>query len=105
MTGPGGSSGRTQPGIYNNFYEFGTEKDEPSQMARNFRTSPWTVAVEGECAKKAVWKLEDILKGRTLEDRTYRHRCVEAWSMVIPWAKRLKCPCWHNRPHRWSRDC
>jgi len=70
---------------YNNYYEFGTDKDSPSQYARNFRTTPWTVAVEGECAKPAVYHLEDILKGQTLEDRIYRHRCVERWSMVIPW--------------------
>jgi sulfoxide reductase catalytic subunit YedY len=54
-------------------------------QARNFKTDPWTVTVEGECSKKAVWNLEDILKGQALEERIYRHRCVEAWSMVIPW--------------------
>jgi sulfoxide reductase catalytic subunit YedY len=70
---------------YNNYYEFGTEKDQPSATAGTFNTAPWTVAIEGECANKAVWNLEDVLKGRTLEDRIYRHRCVEAWSMVIPW--------------------
>ena len=70
---------------YNNYYEFGTDKDSPSMLSRNFKTQPWTVAVEGECNKKAVWNLEDILKGQTLEDRIYRHRCVEAWSMIIPW--------------------
>jgi sulfoxide reductase catalytic subunit YedY len=70
---------------YNNYYEFGTDKDSPSMLSRNFKTEPWTVAVEGECTKKAVWNLEDILKGQTLEDRIYRHRCVEAWSMIIPW--------------------
>ena len=70
---------------YNNYYEFGTDKDSPSMMSGNFKTQPWTVAVEGECNKKAVWNLEDILKGQTLEDRIYRHRCVEAWSMIIPW--------------------
>jgi sulfoxide reductase catalytic subunit YedY len=70
---------------YNNYYEFGTDKDSPSMLARNFKTEPWTIAVEGECAKKAAWHLEDMLKGQTLEDRIYRHRCVEAWSMVIPW--------------------
>jgi sulfoxide reductase catalytic subunit YedY len=70
---------------YNNYYEFGTDKDSPSMLARNFKTEPWTVTVEGECAKKAAWHLEDILKGQTLEDRIYRHRCVEAWSMIIPW--------------------
>jgi methionine sulfoxide reductase catalytic subunit len=70
---------------YNNYYEFGTDKDSPSQYAKTLRTAPWTVAVEGECAKPAVYHLEDILKGQTLEDRIYRHRCVERWSMVIPW--------------------
>jgi sulfoxide reductase catalytic subunit YedY len=70
---------------YNNFYEFGTDKGEPSIYARNFKPEPWTVTVEGECAKKGKLNLEDILKGETLEDRIYRHRCVEAWSMVIPW--------------------
>ena len=70
---------------YNNYYEFGTAKDEPAYYAKNLKPSPWSVAVEGEVAKPAVWHLEDILKGQTLEDRIYRLRCVEAWSMVIPW--------------------
>jgi len=70
---------------YNNFYEFGIDKDAPSMFAGNLKTEPWTVAVEGECNKKAAWHLEDMLKGQTLEERIYRHRCVEAWSMVIPW--------------------
>jgi len=70
---------------YNNYYEFGIDKDSPSMKAHTLKPQPWTVAVEGECAKKAVWNLEDILKGQTLEDRIYRHRCVEAWSMIIPW--------------------
>jgi methionine sulfoxide reductase catalytic subunit len=70
---------------YNNYYEFGTNKEDPAANARNFKTAPWTVTVDGECNKKAAWHLEDILKGQTLEDRVYRHRCVEAWSMVIPW--------------------
>ena len=70
---------------YNNYYEFGTGKDEPAFNARGLRPSPWSVAIEGEVAKPAVYQLEDILKGQTLEDRIYRHRCVEAWSMVIPW--------------------
>jgi len=70
---------------YNNYYEFGTDKDSPSMLARNYKTEPWTVAIEGECAKKGNMPLEDILKGQTLEERIYRHRCVEAWSMVIPW--------------------
>jgi methionine sulfoxide reductase catalytic subunit len=70
---------------YNNFYEFGTGKDDPAYYAKGLKTSPWSVAIEGEVAKPAVWTVEDILKGQTLEDRIYRHRCVEAWSMVIPW--------------------
>src|SRR5262249_32283674 len=70
---------------YNNYYEFGVDKDEPCQNARKFKTTPWTVKVEGEAAKKSDYHLEDIMKGMTLEDRIYRHRCVEAWSMVIPW--------------------
>jgi methionine sulfoxide reductase catalytic subunit len=70
---------------YNNFYEFGIDKDSPSVLARNLKTEPWTVAIDGECAKKGNMPLEDILKGQALEERIYRHRCVEAWSMVIPW--------------------
>jgi len=70
---------------YNNFLEFGPDKDSAAKYARALRPAPWSVAVEGECSKPAVWNLEDILKGQTLEERVYRHRCVEAWSMVIPW--------------------
>jgi sulfoxide reductase catalytic subunit YedY len=70
---------------YNNYYEFGTDQEQPARLARTLVTEPWTVAVEGECNKPAVYHLEDVLKGRTLEERVYRHRCVEAWSMVIPW--------------------
>ena len=70
---------------YNNYYEFGIDKDSPSMFARNLKTEPWTVAIDGECGKKGNMPLEDILKGQALEERIYRHRCVEAWSMVIPW--------------------
>jgi methionine sulfoxide reductase catalytic subunit len=70
---------------YNNFYEFGYDKTDPARNARNFRTSPWSVAVEGHVARPAVYPLEDFVRPHTLEDRTYRLRCVEAWSMVIPW--------------------
>ena len=70
---------------YNNFYEFGVEKEEPAQMAKNFVTTPWSIAVEGEVAKPAVYQLEDFIKPHALEERIYRLRCVEAWSMVIPW--------------------
>jgi sulfoxide reductase catalytic subunit YedY len=70
---------------YNNYYEFGTDKDSPSQYAKSLRTEPWKVVVDGECGKPAAYNFEDILKGQALEERIYRHRCVEAWSMVIPW--------------------
>ena len=70
---------------YNNFYEFGVDKDDPARNAKNFRTRPWSVAVEGHVAKPATYDLEDFLQPHKLEDRVYRLRCVEAWSMVIPW--------------------
>jgi len=75
---------------YNNYYEFGSDKSDPAEMARNFKTEPWTVTVDGECTKKGVMNLEDVLKGETLEERVYRHRCVEAWSMIIPWVGFIK---------------
>src|SRR3954452_19132114 len=59
---------------YNNYYEFGIDKDSPAAMARSLKPAPWTVAVDGECNKKAAWNVEDILKGQTLEERIYRHR-------------------------------
>ena len=70
---------------YNNFYEFGTSKDQPSQTSKNFKTNPWTVSVEGACAKPRKFSLDEILKLAPLEERIYRHRCVEAWSIVVPW--------------------
>jgi sulfoxide reductase catalytic subunit YedY len=70
---------------YNNFYEFGTDKSEPAQYAKNFKTEPWTVSVEGDCAKPRKFSLEEILSLAPLEERVYRHRCVEAWSIVVPW--------------------
>ena len=70
---------------YNNYYEFGLDKDSPARYAKALKPSPWSVIVAGECNKPATWHLEDILKGQALEERIYRHRCVEAWSMVIPW--------------------
>jgi len=70
---------------YNNFYEFGVDKDDPERNAQKFKTQPWTVTIDGECNKKGAMNLEDVLKGETLQQRIYRHRCVEAWSMVIPW--------------------
>lgn len=70
---------------YNNFYEFGTGKRDPANNARDFHIEPWTVEIKGEVAKPGTYTLEDILRPHTLEDRVYRLRCVEAWSMVIPW--------------------
>jgi sulfoxide reductase catalytic subunit YedY len=70
---------------YNNFYEFGTDKAEPARNARSLRTRPWTVSVEGEAEVTGRFDIEDILKPHALEERIYRLRCVEAWSMVIPW--------------------
>jgi sulfoxide reductase catalytic subunit YedY len=78
-------NGWEQITTYNNFYEFGIDKDLPSENARKFNTDNWTLAVDGEVNKKANWQIEDIIKGETLEERIYRHRCVEGWSMVIPW--------------------
>ena len=70
---------------YNNFYEFDTNKYSPAKVAKDFRTKPWSVVVEGEVNKPAVYQLEDLIKPHTLEERIYRLRCVEGWSMVIPW--------------------
>jgi sulfoxide reductase catalytic subunit YedY len=70
---------------YNNFYEFGSAKSDPSERAGNFQTFPWSVAIEGEVKKPATYHLEDLLKQHPLEERVYRLRCVEAWSMVVPW--------------------
>lgn len=70
---------------YNNFYEFGTGKDDPHRNSGDFQPEPWTVSIGGECNKPGDYHLEDLLSGVTLEDRVYRLRCVEAWSMVIPW--------------------
>jgi sulfoxide reductase catalytic subunit YedY len=70
---------------YNNFYELGTDKEDPRRNAHRLRTRPWSVAVEGEVARPGVIALEDLLRPHPLEERVYRLRCVEAWSMVIPW--------------------
>src|SRR5271168_2327708 len=71
---------------YNNFYEFGTSKEQPAQFAKNFKTNPWMVSVEGEVSKPRRFSMEEILKLAPLEERIYRHRCVEGWSIVVPWA-------------------
>ncbi len=70
---------------YNNYYEFGVEKDQPAKNAGVLPTRPWTVRVEGMVKKPKTFDIDSLLKMRPLEDRVYRHRCVEAWSMVIPW--------------------
>ena len=70
---------------YNNFYEFGTGKTDPAKNSKNFKPRPWSLAVEGAVEKPGVYDLEDFLKPHQLEERVYRLRCVEAWSMVIPW--------------------
>jgi methionine sulfoxide reductase catalytic subunit len=71
---------------YNNFYEFGTEKDDPVHNASRLRTSPWEVSVEGEVKKPRKYGVDEIIKMHpSLEERVYRMRCVEGWSMVIPW--------------------
>lgn len=70
---------------YNNYYEFGTDKSDPAARATHFRTSPWTVTVAGDCERPGRYTFEDLIKPHPLEERIYRLRCVEAWSMVIPW--------------------
>ncbi len=70
---------------YNNFYEFGTDKSDPAKNAQKFNTSNWVVSVEGEVAKPCKFTMDEILKMAPLEERIYRHRCVEAWSIVVPW--------------------
>jgi len=70
---------------YNNFYEFGTGKSDPAEYSENFKPQPWSVAIDGEAEKTGTFTLEDILAPHALEERIYRMRCVEAWSMVIPW--------------------
>jgi len=70
---------------YNNFYEFGTGKSDPARNSREFETRPWSVAIEGEVARPGVIDLDDLLRPHAQEERIYRMRCVEAWSMVIPW--------------------
>ncbi len=70
---------------YNNFYEFGVDKTDPAKNAQKFQTSPWTVSVEGQVKTPRKFSMDEILKLAPLEERIYRHRCVEAWSIVVPW--------------------
>jgi sulfoxide reductase catalytic subunit YedY len=70
---------------YNNYYEFGTSKEQPATLARKLKTSPWTVSIEGEVAKPRTLDIDALLKLAPLEERIYRLRCVEGWSIVVPW--------------------
>lgn len=70
---------------YNNYYEFGTGKDGPAQNAHSLRLKPWAIAVDGDVKRPGTYQLDDLLRGLPVVDRVYRMRCVEAWSMVIPW--------------------
>jgi len=70
---------------FNNFYEFGSDKSDPAKKSGTFKPKPWSVTVEGACGKPGVYALDDILKPHPLEERVYRHRCVEGWSIVVPW--------------------
>lgn len=70
---------------YNNYYEFSTDKYEPAGLARNFKTRPWKVKIDGLVSKKQEFEVDDIIKMAAPEERIYRHRCVEGWSIVVPW--------------------
>ena len=70
---------------YNNYYEFGTGKADPARYAHTLKPHPWTVTVDGEADRTGTFAFEDLIKGHALEERIYRFRCVEAWSMVVPW--------------------
>ena len=70
---------------YNNFYEFGTDKSDPAERAHTLKTRPWTVAVEGEVSKPKTFDIDELMKLAPMEERIYRLRCVEGWSMVVPW--------------------
>lgn len=70
---------------YNNFYEFGTDKEDPARLAASLKPRPWQVAIDGEVAKPGVYEVDDLIRQHALQERVYRLRCVEAWSMVIPW--------------------
>jgi len=70
---------------YNNYYEFGTSKEQPARYAKTLKTSPWTVSIEGAVAKPRKLDLDAVMKMAPMEERIYRHRCVEGWSIVVPW--------------------
>ncbi|MEO7761035.1 MAG: protein-methionine-sulfoxide reductase catalytic subunit MsrP, partial [Casimicrobiaceae bacterium] len=71
---------------YNNFYEFGTDKSDPAENAGRLKVAPWSVSVEGEIKRPKVYDIDELMKLSALEERVYRLRCVEGWSMVVPWA-------------------
>jgi sulfoxide reductase catalytic subunit YedY len=83
---------------YDNFYEFGTDKADPAENAHTLRPRPWTVSIEGEVERPRVVDVDALLASVTLEERVYRMRCVEAWSMVIPWERRISRT--RRRPRR-----
>ena len=88
LPAPRNSSSRTPYDAvtgYNNFYEFGTGKEDPAENADTLKPRPWSISVEGEVKKPATYWLDDLFKGMKPEERVYRMRCVEAWSMVVPW--------------------
>ncbi|MGD0200611.1 MAG: protein-methionine-sulfoxide reductase catalytic subunit MsrP [Bryobacteraceae bacterium] len=89
VRGPYGTDERPTPygdvTHYNNFYEFGTGKTEPAERAQKLRTRPWSVSVEGEVGKPKVYDIDELMKLAPPEERIYRHRCVEGWSIVVPW--------------------
>jgi sulfoxide reductase catalytic subunit YedY len=78
-------TGRADITGYNNFYEFGLDKEDPARNAGSLKTSPWTVKIDGHCDKPGTYDIGDFLRGNPLQQRIYRLRCVEGWSMVIPW--------------------
>jgi sulfoxide reductase catalytic subunit YedY len=96
---------------YNNFYEFGTNKEDPARLAHTLRPRPWTVQVDGHVAKPKTYDIDEMLRLFPLEERVYALRCVEGWSMVIPWigSRSTRCSCRSSRPARrssWnSRHC
>jgi len=71
---------------YNNYYEFGTRPEQPAKLAQRLKTSPWTVSIEGDVQKPMKLSMDDIMRAAPIEERIYRHRCVEGWSIVVPWA-------------------
>jgi sulfoxide reductase catalytic subunit YedY len=78
-------TGYTDVTTYNNFYEFGTDKEDPSALSKNFKPRPWKISIEGHVAKPGEFDVDELIKAHTLEERIYRLRCVEIWSAVVPW--------------------